>query len=170
MATEKKRRSNAPSVICTIVGVIFLVAVIMACIPMVVPKIMGMQVYNVVTGSMEPTIPVGSLIIVEDTDPVDLTEGDIIAYSGGESVISHRVVENHVISGEVVTKGDANEVNDASPIPYDNIIGKVRWHIPIIGQYMSLLSSMMAKIYMIGVIVIGVLFIILGARLKVKKR
>ena len=169
MATEKKRKSNAPSVICTVVGVIFIVAVILACIPMVVPKIMGMQVYDIVTGSMEPTIPVGSLIIVEDAEPTELAEGDIIAFTSNGSVISHRVVENHVVNGEVVTKGDANEVNDVNPIPYANIIGKVKWHIPVIGQLMELLSSMMAKIYMIGVIVIGLLFIVLGARLKVRK-
>ena len=167
--SEKKRKSNAPSVICTVLGIVFLVVVVAACMPMVLPKVLGMSAYDITSGSMEPTIPVGSLIVVEPGDAAEIQVDDVIAYSSDESVVAHRVVENHVVDGQIITKGDANEVVDALPVEYSSVIGKVVLHVPIIGDYMNVLSGLVGKLYLIGVAIIGVLFLILGSRLKVKK-
>lgn len=79
---------------------------------------MGYEIYNVVSGSMEPEIPVGSVIYVKAVSPETVEEGDIIAFTSGVSVISHRVVSNQTVEGKFTTKGDANAENDMNPVGY----------------------------------------------------
>lgn len=57
-----------------------IIAVLIVGLVSAVPKIMGYQTYDVLTGSMEPELPVGSLILVETVDPALLVEGDIITF------------------------------------------------------------------------------------------
>ena len=163
---KSKKKGSVAGVICTIFGVIILIAVIATCVPMVVPKIMGNEVYTVVSGSMEPEISVGSLVVVEPKEGQDMEEGDIVAYASGGSVVTHRIVENHIIDGEMITKGDANPAEDAEPISYDNIIGEVTIHIPVIGAYMEIFASFIGKLYLFGAALCGLLLIILGSRLR----
>lgn len=95
-----------------------LLLIIAVCIPVTVPKLMGYEIYNVVSGSMEPEIPVGSVIYVKAVSPETVEEGDIIAFTSGVSVISHRVVSNQTVEGKFTTKGDANAENDMNPVGY----------------------------------------------------
>ena len=94
---------------CSLIGTLMLLIVIALAVPLTVPGYLGYQVYNVVSGSMEPSIPIGSVIYVKTVDPVDITKGDVIAFQSGDSVIMHRVVDNKIVEGTFVTKGDANE-------------------------------------------------------------
>lgn len=97
---------------------------------------------------MEPAIPVGSLIYIQETAPEDMKEKDVIAYYGGSdrtAIITHRVIENRVFMGEFVTKGDANPDEDMTPIPYEDFIGKVRLSIPRVGRAAQALSSTPGK-------------------------
>ena len=223
----KKKKSKVPGVVCTIIGVVILAAAIAVCLPMTLPRALGYQIYDVVSGSMEPTIPVGSLVLVEPFDAADLEEGDIVAYSAGagetitvdsaadtgaasssdtdstdagtagenessssasgqfevtgadgtqviledesrqtDTVITHRVVENHIVDGVLITKGDANTTADANPIEYSRVIGKVTKHFPMLGDLMKLFSSMIGKVYLLAFAVCGLLFLIVGGRLR----
>lgn len=80
--------------LCNILGILILASVILTCVPIVVPRMIGYDVYNIISGSMEPSIPVGSLIYVEAAVPADIQEGEVIAYHGRGSTIAHRVVQN----------------------------------------------------------------------------
>lgn len=94
--------------------------VILICIPLTLPRLAGFDIYTVVTGSMEPAIPVGSLIYVREEAPAELMEGEVVAYRSDTDagiIITHRVVKNQVVSGQLITKGDANEAEDISPVP-----------------------------------------------------
>lgn len=115
---------------------------------------------------MEPDIPVGSLVYVKAIAPEDVTEGDVIAFSSDESVVVHRVVENHIVEGEILTKGDANEKEDILPVPYQSVVGRVERHIPHLGQLMLLLGSGIGKVCMLCLAVCGVLLNVLGGRLR----
>ena len=118
---------------CNIVGILILLSVIVTFIPVTVPRLMGYQIYNIVSGSMEPAIPVGSLVYAELVQPAEVQEGEIIVFYSGGSAVTHRVVQNRLVEGEFVTKGDANQVCDSVPLSLDAIEGKVRFHIPSIG-------------------------------------
>ena len=117
--------------LCSVIGTLMLLVVIAAALPLTVPNFMGYEIYNVVSGSMEPTIPVGSIIYVKEIDPVDVQSGNIVAFQAGDSVIMHRVVDNKLVEGTFTTKGDANNGEDMNDVPYEDLIGIVVKHIPI---------------------------------------
>ena len=64
--------------LCNIFGTLLLAAVIALCVPLTVPIAMGYQVYDVISGSMEPAIPVGSAIYVQSVDPSEIVVGDVV--------------------------------------------------------------------------------------------
>lgn len=134
--------------ICRALSVLILVAVVAVCIPMTVPRLMGYEVYVVVSGSMEPAIPVGSALYVEAAAPEEVAAGDVIAFYDRGVVITHRVVENHVVEGEFITKGDANAENDMAPVPYGALIGRMARSVPYLGNVMAVCSGTKGKIYL----------------------
>ena len=95
---------------------------------------MGQTVYAVLSGSMEPEISVGSVVISEKIDPETLTAGQIVTYSlEGDTTVTHRVVSNDKINKQLITKGDANDVEDGSPVSYDQVIGHAKYYLPYVG-------------------------------------
>lgn len=149
---------------CSLIGMLMLLTVIAAAAPLTIPRYMGYEIFNVVSGSMEPEIPVGSVIYVKATDPVDVKKGDIIAFENGDSVVMHRVVDNKQVEGTFVTKGDANAIEDLAEIPYASLIGIVVRHIPILGQVLILFGSLFGRICMISFAACGAILNILGGR------
>ena len=83
------------------------------------PNLFGYTFFEIVSGSMSPTIEKGDMILVKlDTD---YKVGDIISFKEDDSVITHRIVE--IKENSYVTKGDSNNTLD-NPITKDRIIGK----------------------------------------------
>ena len=129
---------------CNTAGTAILILLILACLPLTLPRLAGYRLYTVVSGSMEPEIPVGSLVFVHDAAPEDMVEGDVIAFYGAvdsSAVITHRVLSNSITMGQFITKGDANEEQDVNPVPYDNFIGKVVYTFPSIGTAAETLAG-----------------------------
>jgi signal peptidase I len=163
---EKKRKHSVfPSVLCRVLGTLILLGVIVLFLPMTAPRLLGYQVYNVVSGSMEPAIPMGSLILVDATPAEELTAGDVAAFDSGGSVVAHRVKDNHLVEGELITQGDANEEADFTPVPYASVRGKVVRHVAYLGGLMELLASPVGKVYAGLLTACGVMFHMLAARL-----
>lgn len=114
------------------------IAVIIA-IMLVGMRIFGFHVYTVLSGSMEPTYHVGSLIYVKEADVDDLKAGDVITFMlYDQTTATHRIVE--VVPDEndpnVVryrTKGDANPIEDQQLVRYENVIGTPVFTIPYMG-------------------------------------
>ena len=150
--------------LCSLIGTLMLLTVILAAAPLTVPQYMGYEIYNVVSGSMEPTIPVGSVIYVKPIDPVDIEKGDIIAFQSGDSVVMHRVTDNKIVEGTFNTKGDANDSEDLNEVPYASLIGIVVRHVPVLGQLLILFGSTFGKICMICFAACGALLNILSGR------
>lgn len=160
---KEKTMSPAGRVL-DVIGTILIIATIVLCLTLTVPKLFGIQSYTVLTGSMEPNIPVGSLIYVKSVEPELLQPGDVaLFYEGvGDVPIAHRVVENVYGESELITKGDANEKNDIAPIPYQNVIGKVLVHIPVLGRILIPLGTLMGKLGMLAIIAAGLLISWIG--------
>ena len=83
--------------LCSVLGTLILIGVIAAFLPLTVPRLMGYEIYEVVSGSMEPEIPVGSVIYVKAVQPQEVEAGDVIAFHKDGSVITHRVEENRYV-------------------------------------------------------------------------
>jgi signal peptidase I len=156
--------------LCNLLGTLILLAVIALCLPMTLPRLMGYEVYHVVSGSMEPEIPVGSVIYVEPVDAAQIEAGEIIAFQSGDSVITHRVVKNQVVEGSFVTKGDANDQEDVNSVPYAYLIGRVAYHLPVLGELMGVLSSTVGKLYVICFAACGAMLNILAGMLRNRQR
>lgn len=147
-----------------IIGNILIVLVILVCLPVAVPRIIGIQCYNVISGSMEPTISVGSIVYVKEADFADIAVGDIIAFEAGASVVTHRVEEIDSENQLFTTKGDANNTTDFTPVPYTNVIGKVMAHFPFVGNVAAWLSDTVGKIVAGMILLIGVVLTSFGEK------
>lgn len=158
----KRRPHRAAAVVCRILGTVILLAVLAICLPLSVPKLLGYQVYDVVSGSMDPAIPVHSVVLVQPAAPEELQPGEIVAYRSGSSVVIHRLVENHIVEGELVTKGDANAEPDPLKVEYAGVLGTVTAHIPFIGIYAEALNTLPGKLYAFGFIVAAAMLYLLA--------
>ncbi len=104
-------------------------------------RIAGLKTYTVLSGSMEPVYPTGSLLYVKRINPQDLRVGDPITFMLDEStVVTHRILE--ILPDERAadllrfrTKGDANDTPDGNPVHSRNIIGKPVFAIPYLGYF-----------------------------------
>lgn len=167
--SQKRRTRDTVALIFSVMGTVLLVTVIIVCIPLTIPRMFGYQVYTVITGSMEPEIPTGSLVYTKEIPPEEVEEDDVIAFYGSvdqRAIITHRVVSNQIVSGEIITKGDANEQPDPMPVFYDSVIGKVELSIPVIGRILALVASWTGKMIAIGMIVSSVLLHLLAGALR----
>lgn len=102
-------------------------------------RVLGLQVYTVLSGSMEPNYHVGSIIYVKETAPEELKVGDAISFMISENTVAtHRIIE--ILPDEddpdVIrfrTKGDNNDIADTNPVHCNNVLGKVVGTIPYLG-------------------------------------
>ena len=161
----KRRPHRVAAAVCRIFGTVILLAVLAVCLPLSVPKLLGYQVYDVVSGSMDPAIPVHSVVLVQPAAPEELQPGEIVAYRSGSSVVIHRLVENHIVEGELVTKGDANAEADPLKVGYADVQGTVTAHIPFIGIYAGALNTLPGKLYAFGFIVAAAMLYLLAHEL-----
>lgn len=114
----------------------------------------GYEIRIVQSGSMEPAVPVGSLVLIK---PVDRYQVDEIITFGDDSSNSlpttHRIIGDSIIAGELVytTKGDANEQADIEPVSEADIRGKVVLTIPYIGFILDFARQPLGFILLIGI-------------------
>lgn len=150
-------------------GTTMIVIVVLLCCLLTLPKVFGYQMYHVLSGSMEPEIPVGSLIYIREGKAEEVQEGDVIAFYASledAGIITHRVVKNNVVSGSFRTKGDANEMEDPLPIPYENYIGTAALTVPYLGMLLVCMTSLYGKIGAVSLIVLGVILNMIAAFLE----
>lgn len=117
-----------------IVSTVLVVIVVLFAILLVGVRLFGIQVYSVISGSMEPEYPVGSLIYVKDVDPSQIQVNDVITYVLPNDMPStHRVIGIDKQNQLFYTKGDANKTEDGAPVHFRNLIGKPVFTIPLLG-------------------------------------
>ena len=136
-STKALLRSLTTALVCAAVIFAFLISGI---------RLLGFDVYGVLTGSMVPAYPIGSLIYVQDVDPNELELRDVITFSSGKTIVTHRIVEivrddNNPYQLKFRTKGDANNDPDASLVGPADIIGKVAFGIPHLGTIANYIQN-----------------------------
>lgn len=118
---------------------ILVALVVLLALLLVGARVVGLQVFTVLSGSMEPTYHTGSLIYVKKVDPYTITDGQPITFMLDENTVAtHRVVgivpdEEDPTVIRFRTKGDANEAEDGSLVHYKNVIGTPVFTIPYLG-------------------------------------
>ena len=169
--TDTKKSSGAKggkilSAFCSVIGTIGLVVIILLCLPVTIPGFIGYNIYNVETGSMEPTMPVGSICYVKGIAGTEIKQGDIIAFNAEGMTVTHRVISNDTSAMEVKTKGDANEAEDPMPVRYGEIIGRVVLHLPYLGKFFVFFTGLQGKLYLFGVLAGCVVLMLVGSTIR----
>ena len=144
---------------------------ILLCLIVAGPRMLRIETYVVVSGSMEPANPVGTMIYAKKVEPSALEVGDVIVFYNTDATsdavpITHRVVENRKASGEIITKGDANSSNDMQPVIYNNVLGKVIFKVAGLGFAASILSTIRGKIAAVMIIIAAYLLTEIGGRIR----
>ena len=122
-----------------LVGVVVIFAVLLIGV-----RLFGIQVYSVISGSMEPEYPVGALIYVKEVKPSEVEVGDVITFVlSNETPATHRVIAIDKDAQLFYTQGDANyQINEETgekvymedpPVHFNNLIGKPVFKIPVLG-------------------------------------
>lgn len=143
-----------------VISTILVVLVVFCAVFLMGSRLMGYQVFNVISGSMEPEYSVGDLIFVKEVDPYEIEVDTPITFILNEDLVvaTHRVVEVDTENQHFYTKGDANDTVDATPVHFNNVIGVPQFSIPLLG-YVSDFIQNPPGMY----ITAGVLFVIILA-------
>lgn len=166
---EKVKKTGLEKVRDIIVS-IFTIIVIVACwyaiiVKMIlkvdVPMVAGYSALVVLSGSMEPTIMTGEVIVIHEES--DYNVGDILTYRDGGVLVTHRIVEKS--DSTFVTRGDANNTNDA-PIKKSQAVGKTIFHIPYLGKAILFVQS---PIGLVSVLIVLITLKVMYSLLRTKQ-
>jgi signal peptidase len=132
-------------------------------VTLVVPAAVGATPLAVLTPSMEPTLPVGTLVVVKPTPVNEIRLGDVITYQikpGEPAVVTHRVVEVRSISTgdiEFLTKGDNNDATDPTVVTAPQLKGKVWYSVPLAGFISMAVGASLGPVVvpLVGVLLLG---------------
>ena len=138
----KKVKKVWNTVTSILVGIVVVIAVLLVGV-----RLVGFQVFTVLSGSMEPTYSTGDLLYVKSVDYTKLEAGDVITYMIDEdTVATHRIVEvipdeNDPVTLRFATKGDANNAADGTPVHYKNVIGSPVFSLPKMGYFANYIQN-----------------------------
>ncbi len=125
------------------VSLVLVLLVVLFALFLMGSRLVGLQVFHIVSPSMEPTYSVGDLIYVKTVDPDSVKVGDPITFVLNEDlmVATHRVVAIDSGNRQFTTKGDANKTEDAAPVHFNNLIGVPVFSIPLLGYVSAYIQS-----------------------------
>jgi signal peptidase len=142
--------------------VLCLLCIVLTVMIYIAPRL-GWYVNNVSSGSMEPAIPTGAMVVTCPVDPADIEVGDVILYRPSfsvDSLIVHRVIEIRGDSSfRFVTQGDANLNPDPYTIHVNNVVGRVCFDAAGFGRAIEFVRSTAGFF----TLVVGPSIILLGA-------
>lgn len=126
-----------------------------------IARIGKISVFNIISESMEPTINVNDLIIIQECPEEEIQKGDIITYKKESgTIVTHRITKINKENGKSIytTKGDNNEVEDDEKIEYGQVHGKYLFRIKGVGK---IVQNLQKNNVLISVILIIIIFIII---------
>ena len=128
------------------------------------PNILGYHIYYIASGSMDPTIKVGEVIVGKETDITEFKENDIVTFYGTKGalsgkIITHRIIKIYEEDGEtyLITKGDATG-NEDDPILATDVISVMKFKIPLAGLLIQLISNKYGFFFIV-LIPLGIIFV-----------
>ena len=97
----------------------------------------GWKLFTVQSGSMQPAIKTGSLVVVKPA--ADYAVGDVVTFKNAPTPTTHRI--KSIEDGVIITKGDANDGSDSEPVKTKQILGKVILSAPYLGYPVAFAKS-----------------------------
>ena len=149
-------RTAAGAAVSFLLGVVLVFALVLT-----LPALTGHRSMTVLTGSMEPTLETGSVVVDEVIHPTEARIGDIVTFTDPANrgrLITHRLQSARVEgnTAHMVTKGDANDTVEKWDVPVDGEIGRVIYHVPKLGYVRALVGTRQ------GYVVLMVALLLLG--------
>ena len=177
---EKRFVKKIPSVVGIIVCALLVPVLIMNLTiviksyinPGKVPDFFGIKPFVLVTGSMEPAIYGGDLVITKTVDPSKLKPDDIISFKDGNSVITHRIKELTEKDGKpaFITQGDANNAADENSVAYSQVEGIHLFKIGRLGNLAMFMQTPAGMLIFVGIPMCGfIIYDIIRRRLAGQK-
>lgn len=124
-----------------------------------VPRAFGYTPYAVLSGSMEPELPVGSMVFVRQVEPTDIAVGDNVTfYRSDGAVVTHQVYEVDPVAQTIGTQGIANKnadgiiVHDAEQTPFSRVVGVVSFCAPYLGFVNAYCTTMPGLLVVVAVL------------------
>jgi signal peptidase len=161
-----------------VIGDIFLVFVIVSAVIFTamtltskkdgIPSLFGYSPFSILSGSMEPTLKTGDIVLCKKVDNnTELKENDIITFrttiDGKKAIITHRINsittldDNSII---ITTKGDNNDTSDANPLTREEVLAKYdNVRIPYLGYFITFISNKYVFFFLI-ILPLAILFLL----------
>ena len=142
VASGPRRRPASQALSAITSGLMIAVFVIVAAVgtlAIVVPAAVGGRALTVLTSSMEPRLPPGTLVIVRPTPADEVRTGEVLTYqlrSGEPTLVTHRVIQRLALadgSTTFITQGDNSPNADPDPVREVQVVGTVWYSIPFLG-------------------------------------
>jgi len=163
--TNKQQKRKSSKRVSSIIGIVICVILVPILLmnltiivksyinPDAVPDFFGIKPFVVLSGSMEPEILVGDLVIVQNVDPANLKANDVISFRDGESVVTHRIMELTETEGApaFITRGDANNSDDTKPVTYEQVEGIYLFKINGVGNLAMFMQTPMGLLVFVGI-------------------
>ena len=148
--------------ICNTITAVLIAGLFGLVVILVGPRLLGSSTVSVISASMEPNIPVGSLVIVNEQATIDdIAPGDVITFTLGEETwATHRLMEVNRETGRLITKGDNNATTDGA-VAFDRFVGKVVFGVPKLGRFATTIQSPQGIPLIGGFVVVMILLIFL---------
>lgn len=153
------------------ISTVFVVLMVLFAVFLMGSRLLGYQCYTVISGSMEPAYSVGDLLYVKDVDPDNIKIGDPITFVLNEDLVvaTHRVIAVDSENQRFYTKGDANEIEDAEPVHFNNVIGVPQFSIPKLGYLSDFIQHPPGSYITIGAGIVLILLVFVPDLLGKKK-
>ena len=159
---DKRIKQTLKGISWLLIGIVVVLAILLAGM-----RLLGLQIYTVLSPSMEPDYPTGSLIYVKDVDPADLQVNDVITFTlTGGTTATHRIIE--LVPDETDptvtrfrTKGDNNDIPDGGLVEYADIIGVPVFVIPYLGYLATYIQHPPGSILAVTAAVVIVILVIM---------
>lgn len=144
------------------IDAVLVIAVVLAIVLALGPRLFHYHVFDVLSGSMTPTIPIGAAVVDREEPALNLQVGDVITFQepGRPGVyITHRVaaIDQNGAAIQVATKGDANGARDPWALPYaptDTVL-KVAFSAPVVGFVLGFLGTPLGRLLLIAAVVVA---------------
>lgn len=170
MTNQTKKKKHSPLVwgVYILLGLMMALALYLMGMKMAnrIPSFFGYSMLQIVSPSMEETIPTGEYILIRKTEPTDVRSGDIITFYSTDSAIymqanTHRVVSVDSTGGTPVftTKGDNNPVEDQTKVPAENLIGKYQRSLPALSKIGGIFQNKI--VFLILILIPAAIFLIM---------
>lgn len=143
-----------------VLGLLVTGALLLAGAIALVPALAGARALTVLSASMDPALPAGSVAVVRPVAPASIRPGDIITFvdrdAAGQPTVTHRVVAVHDTPAgpAFTTRGDANGAADPGRTPAADVRGALWYHLPWVGTMRELLIGPAAMFYLAGALLI----------------